>query len=160
MFSGQVKKITQSIIAKNGPITQFQPKWQSFKQTTKVIFSQKNHFLFTAHIKKLPHLVKLSFWPIFGNLAQRHFSDLARKQKVIFLHKHYFLLMMQSILVYGKISCSTISNPFCNILLVHSTNGDLNEDCFGPSSRFTFRFCGSRVQFIPLYSNFSLAYCV
>ena len=81
-------------------------------------------------------------------------------KKWFFWHKYHFLLMMKAILVDRKTSCSTIPNLFWNILLVRSTGGDLNEGCFGPSSRSTFRFCGSRVWFTPLYSNSNLAYCV
>ena len=63
------------------------------------------------------------------------------KKEFFFWHKHHSLLMVQSILVDGKISCISIPNLFWNILLLWSTGGDLNGCCFEPFSRSTFRFC-------------------
>ena len=99
------------------------------------------------------------FGPFLAIWPRGIFQTWPENKKRFFSHKYYFLLMMKAILVDRKTSCSTIPNLFWNILLVRSTGGDLNEGCFGPSSRSTFRFCGSRVWFTPLYSNFNLAYC-
>ena len=44
----------------------------------------------------------MSFWPIFGSLAQWHFFDLARKQKVIFFTKESLLIYWATFFVGQK----------------------------------------------------------
>ena len=86
LFTGQIWKMPLSHIAKNGPKTQFHPKrpFFSLRQKTKNdFFHEKITFDILSKEEKWQSQVKLSFWPIFGNMAQRHFPNLISKQKVI-----------------------------------------------------------------------------
>ena len=86
LFTDQIWKMPLSHIAKNGPKTQFHLRLPFFflgQDIKSDFFMKKIIFSFLSKWKKWPFWVKLSFWPIFGNMAQRHFPNLASKQKVI-----------------------------------------------------------------------------
>jgi len=122
-------------------------------------FTKKLLFIFWPSKKNGNFRWNWVFGPFLAILPRGIFQTWPENKNRFFSHKYCFLLMVKAILVDRKTSCSTISNLFWNILLVRSTGGDLNEGCFGPSSRSTFRFCESRVWFTSLYSNFNLAHC-
>ena len=101
-------------IAKNGPKTQLWLKVALFDMGIhkKRFFVKKMTFGFLRGLKKCHFKLKCSFWPIFGNVAQWHFFNLARKQKAIFFTKEWLLFTEQTLSVAGKIDCSIIPKQF------------------------------------------------
>ena len=88
-FYGQVKKMILGHIGKNGLKTHYQQNHCLFLQIKKTeidFFHKKTIFNLMDLAEKYQLLLIVGFWPIFANLAQDHFFDLAIKQKVFFFH--------------------------------------------------------------------------
>ena len=76
-------------VAKNGPKTHYQLKIAFFYLaiTLKIIFFEKNHFLFSGHYKKIPLLVANEFLAHFWQFDPVAFFRLGQKTKSDFFHK-------------------------------------------------------------------------
>ena len=101
-----------STLAKND---MFFIKWP---EKRKRYFCKNNYFWFSCWSERIAFSAEIEFLFHFGNMAQWHYFDSARKQKVIFSTKNHFLFTVLPLLVAGKISCSITQKLFWQILLL------------------------------------------
>ena len=102
-----------------------------YPENLKSFFSHKKPlFVYWPCQKKCHFWPKLSFWPIFGNLAQWHFFDLARKQKVIFFTKESLLIYWSTFFGGRKNRLQYYTKTTFEIFVAGVWKVDLNEGGF------------------------------
>ena len=134
-FINKYKKCHWAILAKMGQKCNF--SWSCifllYPENQKWFFSQKNHFLFTDHVKQMPLLAKLEFLAHFWQFGSVKFFWPGQKTKSdFFSRKNHFLFTEQRFLVARKIGCSTTPKLLWKILLLRPDVEDFKTCFFEP----------------------------
>ena len=74
----------------------------------------KNYFWFSILVENIQFYLIMSYWPIFWNMIKMYFSDLIKKEEVVFFpQKYYFSFPDRSILMSRRRCYSINPKHFC-----------------------------------------------